>query len=511
MKRESATKERALNDEKNKLKTSNEQLKLKLVQAQKKIKDSDEDTEKLREKMHVLIEKEEKRKERDRKLLQECLNLVAPVQNMKYATKKTSIDPKLAEMIGIIEDQRSELEKEVQMLRQQVFEYEQELISHLESPVSTTPSVPTPKPTSATPPPVNPHNNTLFAPDQADKILRLEAQVSQLSNELEQYKQENTRLKWENDERPTVQKWKATVKELATLEKFFLDFWSQETETRDLMKRDKIAHKLKLSSIDDIPDSVLRTLVKTMCLELEEPSPSQLLPLIRNIFSKAKQFPLLEQVLSDVCHAVGTQFDWSSECFQTLLQKVVFMLKQLQELVSLQDFRDVVLEELKTAKFGYLSTSIEDNAAHPEQLPSVCSRMILAVRELVQYKVSHSLSSKEAEEELVNEPRNLVHKIIKHIQTLFQVESMEGVLPKMNQIFVTINETKNGLDTLRLLLRLEETASWSACLSFVKYLMDKKMEANMSQTPEKDKVWAQLSRENPAIKDLDSLISCWRQ
>ena len=49
--------------------------------------------------------------------------------------------------------------------------------------------------------------------------------------------------------------------------------------------------------------------------------------------------------------------------------------------------------------------------------------------------------------------------MVEHFKDLFDVENLEGVYPKMNELYVYVQETKTGLKIIANLLNLPETAA----------------------------------------------------
>lgn len=47
-----------------------------------------------------------------------------------------------------------------------------------------------------------------------------------------------------------------------------------------------------------------------------------------------------------------------------------------------------------------------------------------------------------------------MNRIVAHFQNLFEVKALEGVFPKMNEVFVANNEMKNFIKSLKALLQI---------------------------------------------------------
>jgi hypothetical protein len=66
----------------------------------------------------------------------------------------------------------------------------------------------------------------------------------------------------------------------------------------------------------------------------------------------------------------------------------------------------------------------------------------------------------------------LTISMIDHFKDLFDVESMEGIYPKMNELYVYVQETKTGLRILSSLLGLDDHVSvvrvLEECANFIR-------------------------------------------
>lgn len=59
-----------------------------------------------------------------------------------------------------------------------------------------------------------------------------------------------------------------------------------------------------------------------------------------------------------------------------------------------------------------------------------------------------------AEDHLRCQPDQLLHKMIAHFQRLFEVKALDGVFPKMNELYLTVNEARNCMSAIKSMLRL---------------------------------------------------------
>ncbi len=101
--------------------------------------------------------------------------------------------------------------------------------------------------------------------------------------------------------------------------------------------------------------------------------------------------------------------------------------------------------------FHYLKQQWEAEGKHqwackdPEQLFEI-------VRDLVDFQAEvmhHDQSLVYAEDYIREQPEILVNRIIRHMQYLFEIRSLDGVLPRMNQIYLFVEEMRNFIAATR--------------------------------------------------------------
>ena len=68
-----------------------------------------------------------------------------------------------------------------------------------------------------------------------------------------------------------------------------------------------------------------------------------------------------------------------------------------------------------------------------------------------------------AEKHLVMNPNDLNNRIIRHFQHIFSVKSIEGVFPKLNQIYLELNEQRNLIKTIKSILGLPHNCAINLC------------------------------------------------
>lgn len=98
-------------------------------------------------------------------------------------------------------------------------------------------------------------------------------------------------------------------------------------------------------------------------------------------------------------------------------------------------------------------------AANPASVPSHRGSLPVFIRESVRDLVLHEkqlLDSdeafKRASQALKDDPDATLHQLVLHFQNLFDVPQLQGVLPKMNEIYLFVNESLNHMRALRSIL-----------------------------------------------------------
>lgn len=100
--------------------------------------------------------------------------------------------------------------------------------------------------------------------------------------------------------------------------------------------------------------------------------------------------------------------------------------------------------------------------------------MVAGVADLVALEsqlLARTQSYEAAEHALALDPDLLNNRIVLHFQYLFQVRKLEGVFPKMNELYVFCSEVQSVLRALRSVCRLPVNASPKAVLGAVQHLL----------------------------------------
>ncbi|KAM9821205.1 centrosomal protein of 70 kDa [Neosynchiropus ocellatus] len=129
--------------------------------------------------------------------------------------------------------------------------------------------------------------------------------------------------------------------------------------------------------------------------------------------------------------------------FQALLPKLELWAQQVHLLADLQHN----LLKLNARLVPWQAT--DGNAAAPMKVED----MVLLAENMLQHTAPAD------EKELVSPTRHTLLSMVSHFQKLFDVASISGVFPRMNEIYVRLGEVTNGMRNLRDVLQLESGAT----------------------------------------------------
>lgn len=258
---------------------------------------------------------------------------------------------------------------------------------------------------------------------------------------------------------------------------------SERLGTRDRIRRDREVHRLGLRHVEQLPRDVLVDLVQDACIALECTEATALSAQLAKVLRAVAALPGLERFASEVCDVVlrlGRPFLpaetkgaalTGKDAPQVVPKALRHWLRQLHEAQDAQSCLRALHTEL-ARRVASLPGQQEAEAA----LPAVQSQALLlaAVRQLVDVEraaLGAQDTIKAAEGVLAQDPSMLLHRIVQHFQHLFDSPRLEGVLPRMNQVYVTLNEGRNCLRSLALVLGLPEDASPHSITSAVRGLV----------------------------------------
>ena len=111
---------------------------------------------------------------------------------------------------------------------------------------------------------------------------------------------------------------------------------------------------------------------------------------------------------------------------------------------------------------GEAQNVMRGEGADAESLFLDSDRVVALIEQLSDFHAAHLRSDKAyevAEEFLHRQPEDLLTRTVTHVKYLFGIASLEGLLPRMNQVYLSAEESKNFLNEVRGLLHIEREGS----------------------------------------------------
>jgi len=340
------------------------------------------------------------------------------------------------------------------------------------------------------------------------KVEKLESELREARGRSAEATDDASNLRLELESRPTMRDWRAAQRRTGMLEtrleeaeralqgssdaRALRNYLRQrdaasgaKLPTAELVRRDKENHRLALHRLDALPRETAVEVLQAACRELGVTEVSLIAPGIRKMAKAMMALPRMERFIREVCSFVfmnpragdgvpavdgveaGQQQQQQQQQQQRgSLEAVVPTLRQwlakLRAFASLREFELLVTSEL-------LKRPVHAGSARPSM-----TRAVAEVCELVELErelLARKHVFEKAEASLTGEPTLLVNKLVSHFRELFGVKGVDGVLPKMNELYLFANEMENTLRLLRTMLGLADRASTNQCLSAVRAVL----------------------------------------
>jgi len=318
-----------------------------------------------------------------------------------------------------------------------------------------------------------------------------------LEADMERIRDQNATLQRELEKRPSYNEWTRLKQELNSMNKKLMETSKVASlrkymDTRELIRRDKEIHNLGLTDVDGMPIQIMREILQDLCRILSIKDVTVLVDSVAKITKCVECVPILEQYISKIVRTLIAS-DHAPELIKiskvapkNIFDQVLPVLKdwiiKLDKVEALTSFRVKVDEKLRKRTVYIDSQKKQHGGAEvlgPDGSLMALHDIVKQIDELVQSE-EYLLNSKHcfnsAEKELVKNPEDLCNRIIRHFQHIFTVKSIEGVFPKMNQIYLELNEMRNFLKTIKSILGLGQNCAINLCFKELSKMVDEKNE-----------------------------------
>jgi hypothetical protein len=449
--------------------------------------------------------------------------------------KMLPIPPIVNEMIEALEAQRDGLEQRVAELEEQVHDLQGALRDQVNGDALFGAGAGRGKASAPPRPPLDEEQardatDGAFASETArnmyDKIKEQARKIEQLSKKAETYRseafeaihaQEGMRarndelreeienLRLELETRPSARQWADKTRELQDAENKLHDLvvmrgeaaelaaWRKHLSTSDRIKVDKRNHELGLWLLDSLPKAVAKEVLQTVCRELEVSDVSDIQPSLAKLKAVVKAVPRMERFIAQVCEYLFERdrrirdlggrglAGRDRPTMEDVLPVLQSWWLDLQNNHKLMTFQNKVLTEMRRREI--LLAQEQDPASvlamedYQEQWPErdrAAARALELVHDMINFQVEvfkHKKSFRSAEEFIRDQPEAMVNRQVAHIQYLFNITHLEGLLPQMNKIYLFSEEMKNFLSAAKASLGLMPSTSDAVALNEIQRVL----------------------------------------
>lgn len=296
-----------------------------------------------------------------------------------------------------------------------------------------------------------------------------EKQLRKAQDKIKQLENDRELIRLDAGSRPQLQDYRVAQQRMKKLEKLLAVHNISipgEKPNKDPYRLKK-KYSTKLEDLDYLPLDFCRQHLRDICTETDAEDLEEVIPLLQ----KQKEYLETSQRYEQFCRCVQDicqdEEDQQGRLLSPSKKKNVLTEKSLQRTVaklqcwkqdqdSLQELQ-ISINRLGERVAPWLKIRMSGD-------PSM-TQIISAVDKIV-YD-DGIIREKDGKE---HPSRTVLENIVQHFQTLFDVPSVSGVFPRMNDIYTKLGEVHNVLNTLRNLLGLDPDAKSSEIVDAVGHL-----------------------------------------
>eukprot|EP01083_Nonionella_stella_P076975 209960_1 len=480
-------------------------VKRKYAQAKHTIRAREKETERAQQKVHALVAKEERRRSQ--------ADLIFKQLKQRAPRKTSSKDSDCLEIVTVFEAQRRHMQKEIDFLRKEVVELNARLCDSANlSEVDPSESEKKKKKKE-----VNCFGDVLGHSEAAGKkndlaerklgemLKKSLRNLQDATDRIKVMEDERANLMLELESRPTVRDWKGSQQQIYRLKRQLnvqqsrsaMLRGSKSADTRALIRYDRDVSALGLRRLDALPAEVVTELLRDVCRELRVGGAELVMPAIKKLEAIVDAVPAMEKFISKVCSLLFPP-DISSEkeppshkkLIAEAIPKLEKWAEEREKLASLSKLRSSVIKSL-TNRPLQPKLDIAEEAGEKIRTKTVKklnnSEIVEQIEELVKSEdyLTHAKEVfQHAKDDMKSHPSALPSRVVSHFQHLFGVRALEGVFPKMNELFLFVGEAENFLRALRSALDLDTSASISACFASLQSILNERRPNSLKLQPQ---------------------------
>ncbi|XP_036396639.1 centrosomal protein of 70 kDa [Megalops cyprinoides] len=303
-------------------------------------------------------------------------------------------------------------------------------------------------------------NQESNASDSRKALLKsYQEQLKETKAQREELRGEIQRLKQDLEYRPTVKELKSYKHQLRRMERII-----QQSKLGQPAKADEDSadvHSTELENIERLQANVCRRYLKSACQELEVQDLTHLVPAIKLRARQAESCLRLVKILSAIKTTLSSprapvqllkqkpsrqshNGDGQDVEFEELHPVVEMWAEQLSSLKELQCAMKKLMQRLLPWQ------PIEDSSSPQEGVR--VEELLLMVDTLLEE------TAKSDSKEMQSPTKHSLKSMVSHFQKLFDVASLSGVYPRMNEVYTKLGEMTNAMRNLRDVLGMDDRA-----------------------------------------------------
>ena len=316
-------------------------------------------------------------------------------------------------------------------------------------------------------------------------ITRMKNEVSKTNQILEQLEEVNTNLTMELESRPTIRDWKKSQRMIALLQNKLRDEMNGDgttsqnnqrerlglqsiegQDTSQMVRKDRENHRLKLHLLDGQSRGQSIELLKTICRTLGIGGDGLLFkiqPTIERIQQVVLAVPRMQTFVREICFTLqvdpATTLGVAMEMGLTKIKSWETSITRKKEMERLVQ---ALVMELVTNRANRLITPGGTTLQDFDDVRLLAEIKNMIALEKKPEKENNFYES--IEQEMRKNPTGMTTRMINHFKQLFDVTSIQGVTPKMNELFLYSSEMKTFLDAVKGKLKMNPHATTSAVM-----------------------------------------------
>ncbi|KAL0480501.1 hypothetical protein AKO1_006752, partial [Acrasis kona] len=241
-------------------------------------------------------------------------------------------------------------------------------------------------------------------------------------------------------------------------------------------KVEALQKKEKMSEISNDRIMQLKSILKDSCRVLEIENMDELPTTLSKMKTVLSAVPKMERFVIDVCDSCKRITESLSQDTMISPKTVPFLIQQwgvhLKELSSYKETEILIIKCLSARVNG---DKIQDanqyiHSIHKSKLIGIITQLIANENKLIKAGITLDL----ADRYIMKKPEEIPDQLCRHFMRLFDVGKLEGVIPKMNKLYMYVDECRNVINSLKDLFGLsEKTPSYETVIQARKIIDDK--------------------------------------